>query len=56
MNRHPSSVQDPPDVVGDYMVQGHLGDCWRRLHWSGEAFYAPGWPQKQRWWKWKPVP
>lgn len=55
MNRHPSSPHEPPEEPGDYMVQGHVGDCWRKLRWTGDGFYAPGWNHKQRWYRWKPL-
>lgn len=56
MNRHPSSLESPPIEPGEYMVQGFIGDCWRRLTWSGDGFYARGWSHKQRWYRWRPVP
>jgi hypothetical protein len=54
-NRHPSSRAEPPEKPGEYLVQGFPRDDWRRLHWSGDGFYARGFSFKQLWWKWKDV-
>lgn len=55
MNRHPSSIESPPSEPGEYLVQGHIGDCWRLLTWAGDGFYARGWIHKQCWYRWRPV-